>query len=253
MADPAGITDDLFLGGRLRLRQPRRGHRAGHDAVLLAAVTAARPGQRVADFGAGVGVAGLALARRVGGLDLVLVEVDEGLATLARANAQANGIAAHVAVLDVTADAATFAAAGLGPDSADAVLMNPPFNAAARHQASPDAGRQAAHMAPAELLASWVHASRRVLKPGGMLTLIWRAEGLGDVLAALDRGFGGVEVLPVHPAPGKAAIRVLVRAVKGGRAPMLLHSGLMLGGDRAAEAAIQAVLSGEATLPLAAG
>jgi tRNA1(Val) A37 N6-methylase TrmN6 len=253
MADPAGVTDDLFLGGRLRLRQPRRGHRAGHDAVLLAAAIAARPGQRVADFGAGVGAAGLALARRVGGLDLVLVEIDEALAALARANVQANGIAAHVAVLDVTADAATFAAAGLGPDSADAVLMNPPFNAAARHQASPDAGRQAAHMAPAELLASWVHAARRVLKPGGMLTLIWRAEGLADVLAALDRGFGGVEVLPVHPAPGKAAIRVLVRAVKGGRAPMLLHPGLMLGGDRAAEAAIQAVLSGEATLPLAAG
>jgi len=253
MADPAGVTDDLFLGGRLRLRQPRRGHRAGHDAVLLAAAIAARPGQRVADFGAGVGAAGLALARRVGGLDLVLVEIDEALAALARANVQANGIAAHVAVLDVTADAATFAAAGLGPDSADAVLMNPPFNAAARHQASPDAGRQAAHMAPAELLTSWVHAARRVLKPGGMLTLIWRAEGLADVLAALDRGFGGVEVLPVHPAPGKGAIRVLVRAVKGGRAPMLLHPGLMLGGDRAAEAAIQAVLSGEATLPLAAG
>jgi len=253
MADPAGVTDDLFLGGRLRLRQPRRGHRAGHDAVLLAAATAARPGLRVADFGAGVGAAGLALARRVGGLDLVLVEIDEALAALARANVQANGIAAHVAVLDVTADAATFAAAGLGPDSADAVLMNPPFNAAARHQASPDAGRQAAHMAPAELLTSWVHAARRVLKPGGMLTLIWRAEGLADVLAALDRGFGGVEVLPVHPAPGKGAIRVLVRAVKGGRAPMLLHPGLMLGGDRAAEAAIQAVLSGEATLPLAAG
>lgn len=73
MADPADFTDDLFLGGRLRLRQPRRGHRAGHDAMLLAAATEARPGQRVADLGTGVGAAGLALARRVGGLDLMLV------------------------------------------------------------------------------------------------------------------------------------------------------------------------------------
>lgn len=253
MADPADFTDDLFLGGRLRLRQPRRGHRAGHDAILLAAATAARRGQRVVDLGAGVGAAGLALARRVGGLDLVLVEIDEGLAALARGNAQANGIAAHVATLDVAADAAAFAAAGLGPDSVDVVLMNPPFNDAARHQASPEAGRQAAHVAPAELLASWVHAARRALKPGGLLTLIWRAEGLAEVLAALGRGFGSVEVLPVHPAPGRAAIRVLVRAVKGGRAPMVLHPGLMLGGDHAAEAAIQSVLRGEATLPLATG
>lgn len=250
MADPAGFTDDLFLGGRLRLRQPRRGHRAGHDAVLLAAATDARAGQRVADFGAGVGAAGLALARRVGGLDLVLVEIDAALAALARANADANGIAAHVAVLDLAADAAAFAAAGLGPDSVDAVLMNPPFNDAARHQVSPDAGRQAAHVASAETLAAWVHAARRTLKSGGALTLIWRPEGLADVLAALDRGFGSLEVLPVHPAPGRVAIRVLVRAVKGGRAPMLLHPALMLGGDRAAEAAVQAVLRGEATLPL---
>jgi tRNA1(Val) A37 N6-methylase TrmN6 len=218
--------------------------------MLLAAATVARPGQRVADFGAGVGAAGLALARRVGGLDLVLVEIDEELAALACGNAQANGIAAHVVALDVTADAAAFAAAGLGSDSVDAVLMNPPFNDAARHQASPDTGRQVAHVAPTGAPATWIHAARRALKSGGTLTLIWRAEGLGEVLAALDRGFGSLEILPVHPAPDRAAIRVLVRAVKGGRAPMLLHPGLMLGGDRAADAAIQSVLCGEATLPL---
>src|SRR5215831_16377188 len=75
----ADTTEDAFLGGRLRLRQPRSGHRAGHDAMLLAAATAARAGDRVVEFGAGVGAAGLALARRVGGLDLVLVEIDQDL------------------------------------------------------------------------------------------------------------------------------------------------------------------------------
>ena len=69
----ADFTEDAFLAGRLRLRQPKSGHRAGHDAMLLAAATAARPGQRVVDFGAGIGAAGLALARRVAGIDLALV------------------------------------------------------------------------------------------------------------------------------------------------------------------------------------
>src|SRR5664279_1796469 len=90
------VTEDGFLGGRLRLRQPRAGHRAGHDAVLLAAATAARAGDRVVDFGAGVGAAGLALACRVQGLDLVLVEIDPRLAALARDNARLNEIAARV-------------------------------------------------------------------------------------------------------------------------------------------------------------
>jgi tRNA1(Val) A37 N6-methylase TrmN6 len=72
----ADITEDAFLGGRLRLRQPRSGHRSGHDAILLAAATAAHAGDRVVEFGAGVGAAGLALAKRIGDLALVLVEID---------------------------------------------------------------------------------------------------------------------------------------------------------------------------------
>src|SRR6266849_10597938 len=133
MTDPAcEFTEDAFLGGQLRLRQPKSGHRAGHDAMLLAAATPARSGDRVVDFGAGVGAAGLAVAKRVAGIELVLVEIDQALAGLARANAASNAIAADVIVLDVTSAADAFAAVDLAPDSADVVLMNPPFNDLAR-------------------------------------------------------------------------------------------------------------------------
>src|SRR3954469_16204291 len=95
MADSGGLTEDAFLGGQLRLRQPKSGHRAGHDAMLLAAATPAHSGDRVVDLGAGVGAAGLAVAKRVAGIELVLVEIDERLASLARGNAASNGIAAE--------------------------------------------------------------------------------------------------------------------------------------------------------------
>lgn len=228
MSDAADLTEDAFLGGQLRLRQPTRGHRAGHDAILLAAATAARPGDRVVDLGAGVGAAGLALARRVGGLALTLVERAPDLAGLARDNAHANDLQADVAVLDVAADAAAFAAAGLGPDSVDVVLMNPPFHDAARHRASPDQARATAHMATGTTLETWTHAARRMLKSGGALTLIWRADGLSEVLAALARGFGSLVLQPVHGQAGKPAIRILVRAVKGGRAPTQILASVVL-------------------------
>lgn len=244
----------MFLGGQLRLRQPRRGHRAGHDAILLAAATPARAGQRVLEFGAGVGAAGLSVARRVAGIDLVLVEIDPALAALARANADANKLNAQVAVLDVTASSDVFAASGLIPDSTDVVLMNPPFNDAGRHRSSPDPMRKVAHVAAADTLETWTHAARRVLKSGGVLTLIWRADGLAEVLAALDRGFGSIRILPVHPDPGVAAIRVIVSAVKGGRAPLVLHPGLALQEvDGGASAEAQAILAGTTALPLAKG
>ncbi|KRR06396.1 methyltransferase [Bradyrhizobium jicamae] len=253
MSDPVlELTEDAFLGGQLRLTQLKSGHRAGHDAVLLAAATAARSGDRVADFGAGIGAAGLAVARRVAGIDLVLVEIDPALAGIARANAAANGIQAGVIVLDVEADATAFAAAGLVPDSVDAVLMNPPFNDPARHRVSPDTARGIAHMATATTLPKWVHAARRILKSRGALTLIWRADGLADVLAALDHGFGSLQLLPVHGDAGSPANRILVRAVKGGRAPTQIHPALMLNGESGLpNERVQEILAGKGTLPLA--
>jgi tRNA1(Val) A37 N6-methylase TrmN6 len=228
MRSRGDLTEDAFLGGRLRLRQPAKGHRAGHDAILLAAATEVFPGEHVVEFGAGVGAAGLAVARRSGGIGLTLVEIDDNLSALARENAALNGIACDVVSLDVTAKAEAFAAAGLAADTADRVLMNPPFNDPVRHQPSPDRGRRAAHEAAASTLEAWIHAARRLLKPGGTLTLIWRAEALGEVLAALGRGFGGIAILPVHPKSDAAAIRVLVRAEKGSAAPTTLRPGFVL-------------------------
>ncbi|MDD1530606.1 methyltransferase [Bradyrhizobium sp. WBOS7] len=251
MSEAADITEDAFLGGRLRLRQKRSGHRAGHDAILLAAATEARSGDRVIDFGAGVGTAGLALASRVPGVALSLVEIDPELAGLARSNAAANAIAAETIVLDVTSGAEAFAANGLPPDSVDVVLMNPPFNDPARHRGSPDQARHIAHVATEETLHAWVHAARRILRSNGVLTLIWRADGIADVLAALSRGFGSLAILPVHGEAGRPAIRVLVRAVKGGRAPTRLLPGLMLNDEtRVSSSEMTEILEGRAALPL---
>ena len=245
-------TDDHVLGGKLLLRQPASGHRAGHDAILLAAATSARSGQRVMDFGAGVGTAGLAVAKRVEGLSLALIEVNPDFADLARHNAEANGLAAEVITLDLAANAETFAAAGLPPDSADAILMNPPFNDPARHRASPDKTRQIAHVATEETMATWIHAARRVLKSNGVLTMIWRADGIADVLMALDRGFGSLALMPVHGDASAPAIRILVRAVKGGRAPAAIHPGIALRDAKGApDAHIQQILEGRAVLPWA--
>src|SRR3974390_375440 len=97
------ITEDAVLGGRLRLRQLSQGHRVGHDAILLAAACPARAGDRAADLGAGIGAAGLAVARRVEGCHVALVEMDARLAELARENAALNGLSARVDVANIDA------------------------------------------------------------------------------------------------------------------------------------------------------
>jgi tRNA1(Val) A37 N6-methylase TrmN6 len=247
-AEKAETSEDAVLGGRLMLCQPLRGHRVGHDAILLAAATSAQSGDHAVDLGSGVGGAGLALARRIAGVAVTLVEIDPALTALAAGNAQRNNLSDRVRAvcLDVEAPAAAFAAAGLAPESAACVLMNPPFNIA--QQPSPDQARRLAYAASEGMLERWLYTAARLLRGDGVVTLIWRADGLPEVLTALDKDFGAITVLPVHPKPGAAAIRVLVRATKASRAPLALLPGLLLAdADSKPTAAAEAVLrKGEA-------
>jgi tRNA1(Val) A37 N6-methylase TrmN6 len=249
----AEVTEDAVLGGKLRLKQPRGGHRVGHDAILLSAACPARAGERVVDLGAGVGAAGLALALRVDGTEVALVEVDPALARLAAENAQVNGLGARVSsvVLDVAAPARAFALAGLGPEAAARVLMNPPFNDPTRQRASPDRQRRLAHAGSGATLPVWIKTAARLLRPRGTLTMIWRADGLAEVLQALASAFGAATVLPVYPGEKEAAVRILVQATKASRAPLVLLPGFILN-DRSGcpTAQAESVLRGGTALPL---
>ena len=103
-----------------------------------------------------------------------------------------------------------------------------------------------------DTLSSWIHAARRILKSGGVLTLIWRADGIAEVLAALDRGFGSIAMLPVHGEASAPAIRILIRAVKGGRAPTQILPGLMLNDELGLpNKKVLEILAGNGVLPLA--
>jgi tRNA1(Val) A37 N6-methylase TrmN6 len=217
MTADSETSEDAILGGRLRVRQPLRGHRVGHDAILLAAATCARASERAIELGAGVGAAAFAIAARVPALKVTLVEVDPALCALARHNARLNRLEDRVSVFDADAESIdSLKSAGLSPENFDRVLMNPPFHDVRRHNVSPDPGRRLAHSGEAGLLKRWVASAAWLLKPNGVLVLIWRADSLDDVIETLQPVFGAIAVLPVHPREDSAPIRVLVRAEKGG-------------------------------------
>jgi tRNA1(Val) A37 N6-methylase TrmN6 len=222
-------SEDAILGGRLRVRQPLRGHRVGHDAILLAAATGACAGEQAIDLGSGVGAAGLALAVRIPELKVTLVEIDAALCALAANNARLNHMDDRVNA--VTLDAENLDAlkgAGFFANAIDRVLMNPPFHDARRQHVSPDPRRRLAHVGAPGLLVRWVGTAAWLLKSRGVLTLIWRADELNEVLGTLGHAFGDIAVLPVLPRAGAPAIRVLVRAVKAGSGPQIDYPALAL-------------------------
>ena len=216
------LTRDAFLGGRLVVSQPERGFRAGLDSVLLGA--AVQPGaRRLLDLGAGAGTASLvALADRPEAT-ATLVEIDPDMAALATHNLDANGMAGRgrVLLLDLTARGRLRAEAGLPADHYDAVIANPPFFDPAGGSAPSRARAGARHMRP-EAIDLWVKTAATHAAPGGEVLFIHTASSLPPVLAAFTARFGAVTVLPLTPRDGEPATRVLIRGIKGSRAPSTL-------------------------------
>lgn len=217
---PENQTQDLFLGGRLRLSQPRDGYRAAADPVLLAAACPARPGQSVLELGCGVGVASFCLGARVAGLHQSGLELQPAYADLARHNSAVSGIPFDVHVGDLTR-----MPEGLR-GSFDHVIANPPYFTNQGGTAARDAGRETAQREDTPL-SDWVLAARKRLHPGGYLTMINASDRLPDILAAMQ-GFGAISVLPLQPRPNRMANRVIVQARKGAKGAFRLLSPLVM-------------------------
>jgi tRNA1(Val) A37 N6-methylase TrmN6 len=250
---PDALSTDSLFGGRLRLIQLRRGHRAGTDAVLLAAAAGEVGSARVVDLGAGVGTVGLAVAQASPAAQVRLVEREPALAALARDNIAANGLGGRVEVVeaDVLAPAAARRAGGLAPHSAEVIVTNPPFFAQGRVRASPDAARRAAHVMDEAALEGWLRTAADLAVPGGRLVMIHEAGALAAILAGLAGRFGAIALKPVHPRAGEPATRLLVAGVKGSRAPLRLLPGFVLHeADGRFTAEAEAVHRGEAIIVL---
>ena len=216
-------TDDRLLAGRVRLRQPRAGLRAGLDAVLLAAAVPASPGDQVLEAGCGTGAAFLCLAARVPELTIFAVEREGELAALATENAAANGLGARAKVLH-----ADIREAGLPagfPRMAHA-FANPPYWPSGTP--SPNAMRARA-MHEDTNLEAWTRFLAAPLAVGGSLTLILPAARLPEGLSALSAvGCGSLRVIPLWPRAALPAKRIIVQGLKGKRGPARIEPGLIL-------------------------
>ena len=240
------VVENGLLNGRVRLRQPARGYRAGMDAALLAAAVPAAPGERVFEAGCGAGGALMQVAARCHLASLTGLEREPAMAELAGLNAALNGVADRVSIL--TGDvAAGFAALGLKPF--DWAISNPPFFDHPSALRAPAPGKTAAWMAD-DGLSAWTALLLKAVREGGRIVVIHRADRLADLLSLLTPKAGSFAIRPVHPFADEPAKRVLVQAIKTGKAPLRLLPPLVLhdraGGKHTAEA--EAILRGESAL-----
>jgi tRNA1(Val) A37 N6-methylase TrmN6 len=217
------VTRDAFLGGRLTLSQPEHGFRAGLDSVLLGAAVSATS-KSLLDLGCGVGTAAFVAMTHHGELAGTLAEQNAEMLTLAEANAAANGFAARARIIlaDVAAKGSERQAAGLAANAFDSVIANPPFFADGAGTLAADAGRAGSRHMDAATLDRWIKTAAGSAAGGGEVIFVYPAQSLSSLLAGFEQRFGAITVLPLSPRPGEPASRVLLRGIKGSRAPLTL-------------------------------
>ncbi|MBI1406614.1 MAG: methyltransferase domain-containing protein [Caulobacter sp.] len=240
------LTQDRLLDGRISLRQPARGYRAGMDAALLAAACDARPGERVLEAGCGVGGALLAAACRRPEARFVGLERDPAAVDLAQENVEANGFTDRIAIVQGEVEAGFRA---LAAEPFDAAFSNPPFFDDPAALRGPAPAKSGAWMADAGL-GAWTGFLLKAVREGGSVTVIHRADRLADLLALLSAKAGSFRIRPIQPFADAPAKRVMVRAIKTGKAPLVLLPALVLHPRDGAKHTdqVEAILRGEAAL-----
>lgn len=240
------VSEDALLGGRLRVRQPRNGYRTAIDPIFMAAAVPARDGEMVLDVGSGVGAASLCLAMRVGGCRVFGLEAQAPLVALARENADLNGMAGRVESMIGNLQAPP---PRLAPGSFHHVMTNPPYQEADHGTPSPNPSKALANQESAVELEPWMRFCVNMLRPKGCLLVVYRADRLDDLLAALHRKVGEIVILPLWPKLGRPAKRLVLRARKGVATRLTLLPGLVLHQDDGSYTAdAQAVLAEAAAL-----
>jgi tRNA1(Val) A37 N6-methylase TrmN6 len=233
VAEDIPHTIDAFHRGRFHLIQPAdKGHRSGVDAMILASVVPTKFNGRIVDLGAGAGAAGLAVLSRCQSTTATLVERSDFMANFARGSLALSGnraFAARAEVIeaDVTLSGKARSAAGLLDNSFDFAIMNPPFNRAT-DRATPDPVKAEAHVMPSGMMEQWVRTAAAILKPGGSIAIIARPTSIADLLHALQGRFGQLIILPVQPRPQDAAIRIVIKGIKGSRAGLAFYPALIM-------------------------
>lgn len=238
------LVDMLPVGG-VRMLRSQGGYRYALDPFLLAAFSAIRSGDVVADLGVGTGIVSLLVAATTEARRVVGVEFQPGLVECAQRNVVLNNFAARVDI--VQGDVRSIVSC-LPNDrgKVDVVVANPPYRASSQGRVAPDPERAATRHELHGGLADFLAAAVFLLRSKGRCCVIYLAERLTDLLVEMRRqGLEPKRLRMVHSRADSRAKLVLVEGRKGGRPGLLVSSPLVVYEGEGFGAEMQALMGGD--------
>lgn len=214
---------NYLLDKKIKIYQPIDGYRASSDAVwLAAAVNKVKMGDTFLDVGSGTGAVSLCLAERFKDKKIMItgIELQSMLVDAANISAQDNNFDF------ISFKNANIFETNFSPCSFSHVITNPPY--ALNDMPSPNLSKATAHNFQSENLSKWIDFCIKMLKPFGYFYIINRAEALSEIIASIYNKLGGIEIFPLYSKNHQKAKRVIVRAQKDSKAPLIIHPAILV-------------------------
>ena len=212
------LSAHYLLDQKIKLYQPEGAYHASSDAVwLAAAVSYVKKGDTFLDVGAGTGAVSLCVAQRFQkqNIQMTGIELQSALAEAANKSADAN----HFDFVSFICE--DIFKSTLKPCSYTHVMTNPPY--ALDDMPSPNKSKACAHNFQTADLKSWIDFCIKMIRPQGYFYMINRTEALDEILAVIHGRLGQIEIFPLHSKAGQSAKRIVLRARKDSKAPLVLH------------------------------
>ena len=235
-----------FFDGQVKIKQPTKGYRAGTDAILLASSIIAKENEMVLELGCGSGIVMLLASFHNKSAQFTGLEKSEEMLELARQNTRDNKNIKIVSgsIRNIPKNWHL---------KYDQLMANPPYFDDRRAVRMPK-NKQASFVNKKGIgLNDWVAAMLLTLKPRGIGTLIYRADGLEKLMSLLYDKVGKIRILPIHSYSDQAAKRVLVQFRKGVKSESAILPALIMherGSDKRYSAHANDILQGRRRLEL---
>ena len=204
-------TNDYLLDKKVKIFQPIDGYRASTDAVFLSSLLDSKKvkkGDTILDVGSGTGAISLCLASRLKDVKITGIDIQKDLVELSNMSSKKNGFDDFLTYINTDIRQKTSLPSG----TFSFVITNPPYSD--HDMPSPNESKKLAHNHQDFDLTGWLSFCLKMLKPKGYLLVINRAEAINEIITAIDKKAGSINVLPIYSKLGQDAKRVAIIAQK---------------------------------------
>ena len=204
-------TNDYLLNKKIKIFQPKDGYRASTDAVFLSSLLDSKKVKKddtILDVGSGTGAISLCLASRLKDVKITGIDIQKDLVELSNMSSKENGFDDFLTYINTDIRQKTSLPSG----TFSFVITNPPYSD--HDMPSPNESKKLAHNHQDFDLTGWLSFCLKMLKPKGYLLVINRAEAINEIITAIDKKAGSINVLPIYSKLGQDAKRVAVIAQK---------------------------------------